>query len=191
MAALASGPAQAADVVLSGYLDDPGNTALVWSDLGPPLFGDDGEIANNVALYELVVPLGGPVSFDSNGFAAGGADPYFTLFAGSGPGATFLHSNYEQAFCCGGDFLENVVLGAGTYTVAMGVFANMSFAENGGGSLGDGFIKLGVPGYLGNYYYELGISFEAPPPPVAEPASLLMSLLGLIALGVSRRRSRA
>lgn len=192
MAALASGPAQAADVVLSGYLDDPGNTALVWSDLGAPLFGDDWEIANNVALYEIVVPLDGPVSFDSNGYAAGGADPYFTLFAGSGPGATFVHSNYDQAFCCGGDFLENVALSAGTYTIAMGVFANMSFAENlGAGSLGDGFVGLGVPEYLGNYYYELAVSFETPPPPVPEPAALAMSLLGLIALGVSRRRARA
>jgi hypothetical protein len=191
-AGLAGGPARAADVSLSGFLDDPGNAALVWSDLGPALFGDDWEIANNVALYELVVPVDGPVRFDSNGFAAGGADPYFTLFAGSGPAATFVHSNYDQAFCCGGDFLENVVLGAGTYTIAMGAFANMSFAENlGAGTLGDGFIQLGVPEYLGNYYYELGVSFEELPPPVAEPASLVMSVLGLLALGVTRRRTRS
>jgi hypothetical protein len=192
VAGFACGPAHAADVTLSGFLDDPGNAALVWSDLGPALFGDDWEIANNVALYEFVVPLAGPVSFDSNGVAAGGVDPYFTLFAGSGTGATFLHSNYDQAFCCGGDFLENIALGAGTYTIAMGAFANMSFAENlGVGSLGDGFVQLGVPEWLGSSYYELAISFEEAPPPVSEPAALLMSLLGLLALRLSRRRPRS
>jgi hypothetical protein len=40
----------------------------------------------------------------------------------------------------------------------MGAYANLSFAENlGVGSLGDGFIGLGQPDFLGNYYYELEV----------------------------------
>ena len=36
------------------------------------------------------------------------------------------------------------------YRIALGAFANMSFAENlGSGVLGDGFVGLGVPGVLG------------------------------------------
>ena len=70
-------------------------------DLGAALFGDDFEIANNVALHTFSVAAPGSFNFDSNGYDAGGIDPYFTLF-GTGPTATFLASNYDQAFSTGG-----------------------------------------------------------------------------------------
>ena len=188
VAGLIGAPVQAADIVISGFLNDAGNGALVGSDLGPALFADDFDISNNVALYDLVLPAAASVRFDSNGRDAGGVDPYFTLFAGSGPGATFLQSNYDQAFSTGGDFDETYALGAGSYTIAMGAFANMSFAENlGVGTLADGFIGLGQPDFLGNYYYELGVTYGEVVD-VAEPSALLMAALGLLALGASRRR---
>lgn len=81
----------------SGRLDDPTNAALVGSDLGVALFGDEYEVALNVALYHLVVGDAGTLTFTSTGFSAGGVDPYFTLFAGSGTGATFAGSNYDHA----------------------------------------------------------------------------------------------
>ena len=90
---------------------------------------------------------------------AGGADPYFILFRGRGNAATFLMSNYTRAFSTGGDFVLSSVLGAGDYTVVMGVFANESFAENyGSGTLGDGFTSLGVPDYSRSSFYRLEIT---------------------------------
>lgn len=192
MAGLATCATAAQSAVYSGFLNDPGNPALVHSDLGPPLFGDDFEIANNVALHTFSVAAPDTYSFDSNGFAAGGVDPYFTLFSGTGPSATFLASNFDQAFSTGGDFLISVPLAPGDYTIALGVFANMSFAENNPDadpSLGDGFTFLGGPGFLGNYYYEIEVEAGTPPEPpaVPEPATWLMLGMGLLGL---RRRIR-
>lgn len=191
LAGLATHAAASYAVTFSGYVNDATNPALVHSDLGAPLFADDWEIANNVALHTFSVAAPGSYNFDSNGFAAGGIDPYFTLFSGTGPTATFLASNYDQAFSTGGDFLINLALAAGDYTIALGTFANMSLAENNPDadpSLGDGFTFLGGPGFLGNYYYELSLDIGEPPP-VPEPGSLLLLLTGLAMVGTRRRRA--
>jgi hypothetical protein len=175
--------------VFSGFLNDPANTALRASDLTAPLFGSDSEIANNVALFDLTITIAGPTRFLSTGFAAGGADPYFTLLAGSGIGTTFLGSNFAQAFSTGGDFDVTLPLGIGTYTVAIGVFANLSFAENSGaGTLGDGFTGLGVPEFLGSTYYEVQVTEGSPDVP--EPSYFLIVLLiaGVSGIAADRRR---
>jgi hypothetical protein len=157
MVVLASS-AQAGVTSYSGYFNDVATAALVASDLTLPLFGSDNDIANNVALYTFSITTGQSVEFQSKGFAAGGADPYFTLFSGTGNSATFFDSNYSQAFSTGGDFDIIDSLVAGSYTIAMGVFANMSCAENGCGlTLGEGFTGLGVPNSLGNYFYQLDV----------------------------------
>lgn len=185
---VATGIAYADTITLSGRLNDQTNSALVGSDLGAALFGDDYEIANNVAIYDVSVPMAGVVTFTSLGFGLGGVDPYFTLFSGTGTSATFLGSNYDQAFTTGGDFILPFTLAAGNYAVAIGVFANMSFNENlGSGTLGDGFTQLGGPGYLGDYYYELRVDY--PTSSVPEPSTWLLVLPG-IAL-ILLRRSRA
>jgi hypothetical protein len=175
---------------VSGYFNDTANAALVGSDLGTALFADDYERANNVAVYEFSLSTAQSVRFDSNGFAAGGADPYFTLFSGTTGSATFVGSNYAQAFSTGGDFDLTFALSAGDYTIAIGVFANMSLAENYGfGSLGDGFIFLGGPDFLASSYYEVGISAEGTPIP--EPATLALLLPLMMFLGMSLQRRRA
>jgi hypothetical protein len=190
-----SGMANADTVLLheSGYFNLDTNGALVGSDLTDPLFDDDSAIANNVALYPLAIPVSGNVTFESFGFGLSGADPYFTLFLGHNPGidttATFQGSNYLQAFSTGGDFDLSFSLGVGDYVVAMGVFANMSFAENlGSGTLADGFIGLGESYLLGNYYYELQVTMPDQAQ-VPEPTTLLLTLLGLVGLAGFRRKS--
>ena len=189
LAATFCSSAVAAGLVFGGDFNDPANTALMGSDLGPALFGDDWEIANNVALYDLTVPADGFVNFNSVGYAAGGAEPYFTLFAGTGAAATFLDSNYLIADV---DFSLTRFLSAGDYRLALGVWENESFAENyypdPSLTLGDGFIALGEPGLLGNYHYELQVTLDSGPPGVPEPSTLLLMAAGMVALTRARHR---
>ncbi len=84
--------------------------------------------------------------------AGGGFDPYVSLFSGTGSTATFVASN-DDGVCppgtiadalCGDSTLVTGVLPAGSYTLAISAFLNMSLAENlGSGTLGDGFVGLG------------------------------------------------
>lgn len=169
-------------VTYSGWLGDAGNPALVASDLSAPLFGNGAEVANNVALLHLSVADTGLVRFDSHGFAAGGADPYFTLFAGADGAATVLGSNYAQAFATGGDFSLAWTLPAGEYTLALGAFANLSMAENqGSGTLADGFIALGVEQVLGSGWYELQVTLPDGGGGVPEPGLPALVLTALVA----------
>ena len=178
--------AAASATTLSGRLDDSANAALVSSDLSTPSFGSPFDIANNVALYAFTVPVAGLVSITSSGFAAGGADPYMTLFAGANSTATSLDSNAAQAFSIGGDFTYQATLAASAYRLGIGVFANLSFAENRGGTLGDGFTGLGTPQSLGDASYRIDLAT-----PVPEPTALAGMAAGLIAFGLAwlwRRR---
>ncbi|WIT14199.1 DVUA0089 family protein [Paucibacter sediminis] len=189
--ALLAGPALAAVVSLSGKLDDPSNTALVASDMGAAQFIDELASANNVALHVLHVALGGTVSVTSLGFAAGGIDPYFTLFSGTDwATAGFSASNYLHAVSVGGDFTQDLLLSAGDYTLAIGVFENLSFAENlGSGVLGDGFTALGGPLYFGDGHYAFTVTLpEAATVP--EPGGALLGLTAACAAGWSARRRR-
>lgn len=182
--ALIGATTASAATTFSGNLGDAANSALVGSDLGAPSFAGQGAIANNVALYAFTVADSGLVGLISTGFAAGGVDPYFSLFSGSGASATFLDSNYAQAFSTGGDFSYSAVLAAGTYEVAIGAFANMSFAENlGTGTLGDGFTALGDPNslYDGSYLVTLTT-------PVPEPSTGALLLFGFVALATYKAR---
>ena len=173
---------------ITGRLDDAGNPALVGSDLGAPGFVDTATIANNVALYDFTLTDAGTVTLQSAGFATGGADLYFSLFAGPGTAATFVDSNFAQAFSTGGDFLWSAPLEAGTYRLALGTFANMSFAENfGSGTLADGFVGLGQAGSLGDASYRFVLTTPTPVPSVPEPATAWLLCIGLVAYGTAMR----
>lgn len=126
--------------------------------------------ANKVFTVTFTLAKSGPVIIQSYGYGgssqapggvnasgqaivSGGFDPYISVFVGTGDAATFLASN-DDGSCPPGAALPlchdsglTLVLPAGSYTVALSVFENFSFAENlGSGTLGDGFIGLG------NYY---------------------------------------
>lgn len=190
--ATAAGHALAGVVTLSGNLGDSANSALVASDLSAPQFTDDLATANNVALYSLQVLVGGSASFTSTGFALGGIDPYVTVFSGTDRAtATFLESNYVHAFSIGGDFTMPVVLAAGDYTVAIGVFANMSFADqDGGGPLSYGFTGLGVPDVFGDGSYTLTVTLPDVGT-VPEPGGALLTLTAACVAVWARRRRQA
>ena len=132
--------------------------ALLWSD----------GAANDTHAYTFAVAATSTVTIQSYGYGgssgapggmnlagavipAGGFDPYFSLFTGTGPLATFVASNDDGAcppatpdggLC--GDSTLSLSLSAGTYTLVVAAFDNMSLAENlGSGTLSDGFSGLG------------------------------------------------
>ncbi len=190
------GPALASTVVYSGNLANSANAALVGSgpSMSPADFTDAAAVSNNVALYTLALSTIGSVEFVSSGFAEGGVDPYFTLFSGLGAAASFVGSNYDLAFLGGGgDFDLSFTLQAGSYVLALGAFANLSFAENlGAGSLGDGFIALGQETALGNGSYALTVITPdngGGGGSMPEPASAFLVIGALLACRLAGLRS--
>jgi hypothetical protein len=136
---------------------------------------------------------------------AGGFDSYVSLFAGTGAAATFLMSNDDgvcppgnPAPACHDSTLVVASLAAGSYTMALSVFDNFSFAENfGSGTLGDGFIGLGdyfdaASGTIRTSNYAVDISAPSlVPGQVPEPAVWPMAAGGLLALVLANiRRNR-
>ena len=161
---LLAGSAGAATITLSGFLDDSTNAALIasdgYQDFQAARFATDDEVVRNVAMYTFTVTTGGTFSFDSFGWALGGAEPYFSLFEGAGASATFLDSNVFDPSI---DFSLSRALVAGDYMLALGVWSNMSFAENNPDAdptLDDAFTALGDPSRLGSANYELRISSD-------------------------------
>lgn len=203
-----SGMSTAKAEVISGYLNDSSNTALIASDgyqnLQAARFGNDDEVARNVAVYELTVVTGGNMAFVSSGNASGGAEPYFSLFSGTGIAATFVGSNLFDPLV---DFNFLAPLGPGQYLFSIGVWLNMSFAENNPDSdptIGDGFTALGDPTRLGNTFYDVDVSSNdgatfriapatgliGPPHPAPEPATLLLVFAALLVLANGPRGTR-
>ena len=85
------------------------------------------------------------------------------MFSGAGGTATWLASNYTQAYSTGGDFSYSGNLAVGVYQIALASFANMSYAENhGSGTLADGFVGLGEPDALHSGGYSLQVSTPVP-----------------------------
>ena len=147
--ALCSGVAAAGSISLVGQLDpsDPQDVFLYEFTLSAPT-----TVAIQTWGYGGTLSAPGGTNAKGNAIAAGGFDPYVTVFNGSGPTATFRVSNDDgacppgalSAGLCLDSTLSLSALPAGTYTLALSAFENMSFAENyGSGTLADGFIGLG------------------------------------------------
>lgn len=130
----------------------------------------------------------------------GGFDPYVSLFNGAGASATFIGSN-DDGLCppghlapvCADSSFTTGLLTAGSYTLALTLPFNFSFAENyGSGTLGDGFIGLDASFSDGSCAascssaYAVDISYAVPVP---EPASWALLLgTGPVLLALARRR---
>jgi hypothetical protein len=144
---IASIPASADSVSLTGALDptNPNDVLLISFSLS-------GAASVDMQSYGFGGSADAPGGTNAAGqvIAPGGFDTYFSLFQGTGGGATFLASN-DDGDCPPGDAevacrdsTLNLSLSSGGYTLAVSTFENLSFAENlGSGTLGDGFIGLG------------------------------------------------
>ncbi len=182
----------------------------------------DSNNANDVLLYSFALNAASTLTLQSFGYGgtgnapggtnaagsvvlAGGFDSYISLFDGTGAAATFLASN-DDGLCpvgnaapaCHDSTLAIAGLAAGSYTMALSVFDNFSFAENfGTGTLGDGFIGLGdyfdaASGVTrtSNYAVDISAAGLETANPVPEPGLLPMTILGCLALLTSRHGSR-
>ena len=147
---------------------------------------------------------GAPSGANATGvvIGAGGFDPYVSLFVGAGAGATFLASN-DDGLCppgtpfpaCADSTLRVTGLAAGTYTLALTLPFNFSFAENlGAGSLGDGFIGLDASYSDGSCagvctnHYAVDITSAGLVP---EPTTTSLLLAGVLAVAALTRRRQA
>lgn len=128
--------------------------------------------------------------------SAGGFDPIVSLFFGSGATALLIGAN-DDGFGVAADpdtglafdsSLESAALPAGNYTVALTQVAN--FAN--GPTLGDGFLGAGNSGFDGrSNAWALDILGVTAVTSIPEPATFLLTLLGLTALcGAPRRRRK-
>ena len=147
--AVFSNLAWAGGTSLVGQLDpnDPQDAFLYQFTLNAPA-----TVVVQTWSYGGTLNAPGGANAKGSAIAAGGFDPYISVFTGSGPAAAFRASNDDGAcppgtFSAGSCFdstLTLPALPAGTYTLALSSFENMSFAENlGAGTLADGFIGIG------------------------------------------------
>jgi len=162
--------------------------------------------ANDVLLHVFSLGATSTLTIQSYGYGggtnaagtvipAGGFDTYVSLFRGTGASATFLASN-DDGSCppgnaspaCHDSTLVMQLSGVGTYTLALSVFDNFSFAENfGSGTLGDGFIGLGdyfdtSSGTVrtSNYAVDISASGLTPEPAMSLPVAAAFGFLGIL-----------
>ena len=149
----------------------------------------------------ITFSYGGGVNGQSTTIAAGGFEPYLSLFDASG---TFLASTIFGVTCppgantntgsgqCFDVLLDAGVLAPGNYAITISAFENMSFAENSGvGGLGDGFTGLGnlAPGE--DMHYALDVILTPTTTSAApEPGSGAVLAGACIVLYLSTKRSK-
>jgi hypothetical protein len=198
-----------AECVLAAYLAvlapcaEAGGISLVGSlDAENP---NDAFITSFTLLAPSAVTIqtwsfGGGVNAAGTSIAPGGFDPYVSLFNGAGPAASFLASN-DDGLCppghasevCADSTLTTALLSPGTYTLALTLPFNFSFAENlGVGTLGDGFIGLdssfndGSCAATCSSAYAIDIQSTTPVP---EPATCTLLAMASALLLLVRRHS--
>lgn len=177
----------------------PGDSDATWAQWAGYSVSFNLTLATDVTA--ITYGFGGGTSATGPTIPSGGFEPYLSLFDGDG---NFLDSTYFGITCppgaasIGGNCfdveLNAGLLSAGSYTLVITTYENMSVAENNGsGTLSDGFTGLGtLQGTENlNYAFDLdiaGSSPPAPPPTVPEPASIILMLTGAALNSMAARR---
>jgi hypothetical protein len=154
-------------------------------------------------MQAITYSYGGGTSKTGPIVAAGGLEPYLSLFDSTGG---FLASTFSGPLCppgantvggnCFDVSLDGGLLAPGTYEIALTAFDNMSLAENNGPPLllSDGFTGLGnlAPGENLTYAFDV-ILAGGSGPGVPEPATgwLLAPALGLFYFARNFRKGRS
>jgi hypothetical protein len=154
-------------------------------------------------MQAITYSYGGGTSKTGPIVAAGGLEPYLSLFDAGGD---FLASTFFGTTCpagantvggnCFDVLLDGGFLAPGTYQIALTAFDNMSLAENNGLplKLTDGFTGLGnlAPGENLKYGFDV-ILAGGSGPSVPEPATrwLLAPALGLLYFARNSRKGRS
>jgi hypothetical protein len=161
-------------------------------------------LASATSVSAITYGFGGGTSATGAVVSAGGIESYLSLFDSSG---NFLNSTFYGTTCpsgagsfggnCNDVQLDAVTLNAGTYTLVLTAFENMSLAENlGYGNLSDGFTGLGNLGDNENlnFAFDLNIANDSgsgPSSVTPEPASLILLLTGgAFTTFAARRRAK-
>jgi hypothetical protein len=175
----------------------------------------DGDYAQWAAVVKtFVVPIattiqaisysfGGGASQTGAVVAAGGLEPYLSLFNSSGD---FLASTYFGTSCpagaqtwagnCFDVALDGGILAPGTYEIALSAWANMSLAENNGppANLADGFSGLGNLAAGEDLHYAFDVVLpsvvEAGGVTAPEPGTLILLPMGFAVLLLSGRNKQ-
>jgi len=147
-------------------------------------------VGSTSTMSAITYSYGGGTSLTGAVVAAGGLEPYLSLFDASG---NFLASTFFGTQCpagantyagnCDDESLDGGTLAAGTYYIALTAFQNMSLAENYGlGNLSDGFTGLGDLQLDEDLHYGFDVILtpnSTPPPPVPEPNYLFLMAFAL------------
>ncbi len=157
------------------------------------------DVSSPSVMYAVTYGWGGGTSGTGAVVPSGGLEPYLSLFDSGGH---FLASTYFGTVCpsgansldgyCYDVELDGGMLGPGTYQIALTAFENMSYAENSGGVLADGFTGLGNlwPGENLNYAFDVVLESETTET-VPEPGTALPFAAFGTALLLARRHHRS
>ncbi len=134
---------------------------------------------------------GGGVNGNATAIARNGFEPYLSLFDASG---NFLASTFFGITCpagantnvdtlqCYDVELDGGVLAAGSYSIAISAFENMSMAENPGGTLADGFTGIGNLAAGEDLHYAFDVILTSTTTSgVPEPGSVVLVTLAGVA----------
>jgi hypothetical protein len=162
-------------------------------------------VSSATTMEAITYGFGGGTSLTGASVAAGGLEPYLSLFDSSGDfiTSTFFGTNCPAgANSVGGNCydvsLDGGTLAAGTYQIALTAYENLSFAENfGTGTLADGFTGFGNLGDGENLSYAFdvilggGTSGGGGGTETPEPASSILLTTACAALAfIGKRKLR-
>lgn len=158
------------------------------------------QVYTTTTMEAISYSFGGGTSLTGASVAAGGLEPYLSLFDSGG---NFLSSTFFGTTCppgsgtVGGNCydveLDGGILTPGVYSIALTAYENMSSAENGSGSLlSDGFTGLGNLGNGENlnYAFDVVLPENVPPvvPSVPEPSPAILLTTGGVLLAFLQRK---